>query len=94
MLGGDGANIVLISLGTLQLSANGVRYEGEWNNNRKCGQGVIYYGSKNWYRGGWSHDQKNGHGVMCWLDTGEKYTGQWRDGKQHGHGEHIWYMVS
>jgi hypothetical protein len=61
--------IYKISIG-IQKYNNGDTYDGDWRENKKCGQGIFRYraiGTMNYsngdkYTGEWSNDQKNGAG--------------------------------
>jgi len=43
---------------------NGDRYEGDWVNGAKNGQGVLVYMTGDKYTGDWSNDKKDGKGKM------------------------------
>ncbi|CAF1241585.1 unnamed protein product [Adineta steineri] len=64
---------------------NGDKYDGEWKNNMKNGEGTLVYADGGQYAGSWVDDERNGHGVNKWSD-GRVYTGDWQDNKQHGDG--------
>jgi len=42
--------------------ANGNRYKGEWENDKKNGQGQFNYSNGNKYEGQWKDDKKHGRG--------------------------------
>lgn len=68
------------------------RYEGEWKEDAKCGEGkrnntigVYYYANGNKYEGVWEKDVEWGRGkevrtlgtLTC--SSGEKYRGEWKE---------------
>ena len=61
------------------------RYEGEWAEDRKDGEGAQWYASGAHYSGGWKANKKEGYGVYTFAD-GRTYGGQWQKGKYHGRG--------
>ncbi len=74
--------------GSLQWSKNGKkidRFEGEFLDGKRNGQGI--YSSRNGYRyeGAYRNDQRNGFGVVTY-DSGARFEGQWRDNKANGQG--------
>ena len=67
------------------ISPDGDKYEGEWKDGKKHGQGTITLSSGTKYVGEWKDDQRTGQGTMTYYD-GAKYEGGWKDGKRHGQG--------
>eukprot|EP00808_Paulinella_micropora_P016062 g83027.t1 len=72
------------------LFPNGAKYEGEWLNDERHGQGTYTYPD------GvgravceWRHDQRHGHGDVTAPD-GSHYVGQFRGNKKHGTGSMHW----
>ncbi|CAD8111778.1 unnamed protein product [Paramecium sonneborni] len=66
------------------------KYVGDWNQNKKCGFGVQYYGNGDKYEGGWFDNQRNGQGTY-WVSEGKnkmrrEYTGDWVNDKKTGKG--------
>ncbi len=61
-------------------------YEGEYEGDKKNGQGVFTWASGNVYRGEYKDDERDGHGEMKWTD-GSYYIGEWVRGIQHGYGK-------
>ena len=69
---------------------NGDRYEGEWKEHQRHGQGTYLYAETG---------EPPRTTVICletwfslhlfWLIQGSKYVGLWRKGKMTGHGEII-----
>lgn len=59
------------------------QYEGEYERDKKNGQGTFKWASGNKYTGGYKDDERDGFGEMIWVD-GSIYKGEWRKGIQHG----------
>jgi hypothetical protein len=70
---------------------DGSRYEGEWQGEKRHGQGVWTRPDKTVYAGEWKNDKPDGQGTLTRPD-GLKYTGSWREGKRSGTG--IWSYPS
>jgi len=69
--------------------ANGLTYEGEWENDRWNGNGVLTtrYRSMKWvYAGTFTDGKQTGRGVYT-DHSGNRYEGEWKDGKKHGYGK-------
>ncbi|CAF1223244.1 unnamed protein product [Rotaria sp. Silwood1] len=66
-------------------SPNGDRYEGDWEDDMKNGEGTLYYADGGKYEGEWANDLRNGYGVNSW-GNGDRYEGNWKDNKKHGEG--------
>ncbi len=67
---------------------DGSKYEGQWKNGQRNGEGVIFYnnGEKE-YEGHWKDDQRHGEGVeYFYMEKIKKYEGGWKEGKKHGNG--------
>lgn len=64
---------------------NGDRYDGEWDDDMKNGQGKLTYANGGSYKGKWVDDMRNGYGVNTWRN-GDKYAGNWEDNKRNGKG--------
>jgi hypothetical protein len=67
---------------------SGSKYEGDWEDGRKSGQGKFEYLQKDgsaFYEGQWMADQRHGRGVYTYPN-GDKYDGQWQNGARHGDG--------
>ena len=58
----------------------GVKYEGEWKDGEKHGQGTTTYSDGSEYVGGWKNDKKHGQGQYNWSDGG-KTVGIFREGE-------------
>ena len=61
------------------------RYEGEFKENCRHGNGKYYLPDGSTYEGEWRENLMSGRGAFVWPD-GSAYIGQWRDGKRHGQG--------
>lgn len=70
-----------------QTYEDGSRYEGEWQDGKRHGQGVWTRPDGTTYAGEWKNDKPDGQGTLTRPD-GLKYTGGWQEGKRSGHG--IW----
>lgn len=63
----------------------GSRYQGDWIDNQRHGEGTFYWPDGEYYKGSYANDQRNGMGSYYWPN-GEKYTGQWKNDKRNGEG--------
>ena len=54
-------------------------FEGNYENDKKNGQGVFTWESGNVYKGTYLDDQRSGYGEMYWTD-GSIYKGEWVNG--------------
>ncbi|KAG8453172.1 hypothetical protein GDO86_004841 [Hymenochirus boettgeri] len=68
---------------------DGSKYEGDWVDDQRQGQGVYTYPNGDTYSGDWLSHQRHGQGMYTYADTGSKYIGTWVNGKQEGPGELI-----
>jgi len=68
--------------------SNGERYEGNFKDGKRSGNGVMTYfvpskadGSlqKAIFKGAWRHNQRNGEGTMTWERDGSVFKGQWKN---------------
>lgn len=62
------------------------RYEGEWQKDKKHGQGICYFPDKSVYEGSFSGDVFDGYGKYTW-NNGDVYIGDWVNGQMEGEGE-------
>ncbi|XP_078354008.1 radial spoke head 1 homolog isoform X2 [Oculina patagonica] len=65
------------------------RYEGEYVEDLRSGQGIFWYPDGSVYEGAWATGERNGYGVYTYIN-GDIYKGEWKDGRRHGHGEYIY----
>lgn len=68
---------------------SGMRYEGDWADNRPHGLGTLMFPNGAVYIGRWMNGKRHGDGVMLSMD-GCKYEGSFFDNEQHGHGILLW----
>ena len=66
-------------------TASGDKYEGEWEKDKRHGQGTNTWASGGKYVGKWVDHKMHGHGTYEYA-SGDKYEGEWEDDKKHGHG--------
>jgi len=57
---------------------DGKKYEGEWKDGKKHGQGTLTWASGAKYEGEWKDGKKHGQGTLTWA-SGKKYEGEWKD---------------
>ena len=69
---------------------NGVKYVGEWKNNKEHGLGTYIYPNGNKYIGEFKYGKGNGLGTFYsrgkTLEENYKYVGEFKDDKFHGRG--------
>ena len=68
---------------------DGGKYEGEWKDNKKHGQGTYNWPSGSSYVGNWKDDKKHGQGTYTYQ-SGASYVGEYKDGKKHGRGTYTY----
>ena len=74
--------------------ASGNYYEGNWCENKRNGQGIMWWVTSNEkYTGNWVDNYQSGFGTHIWLDSGNdnkllrnRYVGYWEKGLRHGKG--------
>jgi hypothetical protein len=62
---------------------NGNRYEGEWHESKRQGQGVMLYSNKDVYYGHFEDGRKHKFGIYKFF-SGTVYQGYWERGRLHG----------
>jgi formylglycine-generating enzyme required for sulfatase activity len=67
---------------------NGDRYEGEWKDGQREGQGVMVFANGDRYEGEWKGDEMEGQGIYIFA-SGNRYQGQVKAGRQDGYGVFI-----
>ena len=79
-------------------SKTGDRYEGEWLQGRRHGQGRQTYGGRfpdgfggDVYEGDWVQDKRDGHGVMQ-MANGDCFEGEWAGDLKHGRGTFFYQL--
>ena len=63
----------------------GNRYEGEFRDGVRWGEGSLVWADGDRYEGGWRNDTMHGQGTLTEAD-GHRYEGGFRDGEKHGRG--------
>mmetsp|Transcript_12409 Transcript_12409/g.34426 ORF Transcript_12409/g.34426 Transcript_12409/m.34426 type:complete len:868 (-) Transcript_12409:51-2654(-) len=61
------------------------RYEGEFRENLRHGDGIYVLPDSSVYDGAWANGTMTGLGVFRWPD-GSVYDGDWKDNRRHGQG--------
>lgn len=61
------------------------KYQGQWNNGVKHGQGVLQMRDGSSYEGSFIKGEVQGFGLKRWVD-GDTYNGEWHMGEMSGHG--------
>jgi len=51
------------------------KYEGEWKNDKRTGQGLCIFPNGDLYQGKMHNDKRHGQGTYQWKD-GRKYEGE------------------
>ena len=54
------------------------RYEGEFLNNKREGNGIFYWDNGEKYKGEWKNDIREGKGIYYYND-GDRYEGDWKN---------------
>ena len=67
------------------ICSDGLKYQGQWNNNRIWGQGTLIMPDTSIYKGEFESGRFNGQGDLI-LCNGERYSGEWKEGKINGKG--------
>jgi hypothetical protein len=75
--------------GVCTYTINGVKYDGEWQNDKKSGHGVSTRPSGARYEGEWKHGMQSGHGVYTFPD-GQRCEGVWKNSMLSGPGVYTW----
>ena len=63
------------------------RYEGNWEDDAMCGEGVLTFPTGAVYKGSFRNNVFDGQGTYTFPD-GSSYSGEWLNNKMHGHGVH------
>jgi len=64
---------------------DGTRYQGQWLNSKRNGQGTYYFANGDKYIGQWVSGIMEGQASYIWRD-GSKYIGQYKNDKRNGYG--------
>ncbi|KAJ9458310.1 Phosphatidylinositol 4-phosphate 5-kinase 8 [Diplonema papillatum] len=71
--------------GVFTYGVEGDRYEGEFKDDKKHGEGCYTFANGNRYEGEFVEDRRNGFGIYYWV-CGDMYSGCWKDGRMEGRG--------
>ena len=63
------------------------KYEGNWDRDRKTGEGFLVFPDGSTYKGSFKNDIIDGFGIFEWRHYGHRYEGNWKDGLMEGGGE-------
>jgi hypothetical protein len=74
--------------GVLRL-ANGSIFEGNFENDKKSGQGKMSWPSGDVYTGGFRENMRSGKGTVINLKRGTLFVGEYRNNRKHGVGYSI-----
>ena len=69
--------------------ADGARYEGEWRDGNRHGNGTFWYANGGRYEGDWRDGNRHGYGTLRYAN-GDLYEGKFREGNRHGFGTLTW----
>lgn len=58
------------------------QYDGNWENDTRCGQGRNIYKDGSVYEGEWFQNVRNGYGRMIWPWLDLEYRGNWLKGQR------------
>ena len=72
--------------------ANKDIYVGNWEDDKKSGQGTMTYNNGNNYKGNWINDKKSGQGTMTYANK-DIYVGNWKDDKKSGQGTMTYFEL-
>ncbi|VXC30299.1 MORN repeat-containing protein [Massilia sp. 9I] len=75
--------------GYLESARDGSRYEGDFVDGRKEGNGVQEALDRSSYEGQWKKNRRHGIGKASYT-LGGSYEGEWRDGQMHGQGKIVY----
>ena len=68
------------------------KYEGNWDRDRKNGEGRCYFSDKSCYLGQMKYDVMDGYGQHTW-ENGNIYQGNWKNGRFEGGGKFVHHDV-
>ncbi|CAG9331540.1 unnamed protein product [Blepharisma stoltei] len=63
------------------------KYNGDYVNGKRHGNGEIIYSNGDKYKGKWINDKKEGYGKYLYKDIGITYKGDWHMNNRHGNGK-------
>ena len=62
---------------------------GNWEHDKRSGQGKYIFANGAYYEGTWKDDMKNGYGSFRWPDH-SSFTGNWVNNLKEGKGLYIY----
>jgi len=69
----------------VEIYANGMKYEGNFVDGIRNGQGTMIFPDGAKYEGEWKDGAMHGRGIFTWPN-GDKHEGEWRNNKANGQG--------
>ncbi|KAJ4462138.1 putative radial spoke head 1 [Paratrimastix pyriformis] len=63
------------------------KYDGEWVDFKKCGEGVMHFPDGSMYKGHFQDGKRHGHGVYTYPN-GDTFEGEFFNGMKHGSGRY------
>jgi hypothetical protein len=70
---------------------SGMKYIGEWKNEKRHGKGTLIYPDGTKYIGEWKDNKMHGYGIKTYNDVRlYKYIGEWKNGLKNGKGTQIY----
>lgn len=70
-------------------SCNRKYYDGDWFNDIRQGNGVMFWNSGNWYKGSWVNGLRHGKGESNFAN-GNKFIGIFSEDERNGDGTFYW----
>jgi hypothetical protein len=69
-----------------------MKYDGEWKNGKRDGQGTLTYTDGSKYTGEWKNNRMHGQGIKIYAADQhiEEYAGDWKNGNKDGKGTAIY----
>ena len=68
-----------------------IKYQGNFNQGKRHGQGCLYFKSGAIYEGSWLNDQRTGYGTYKYPpEEGGYFEGYWVNGLKHGYGTEVY----
>ena len=80
---------ICITIYSNKKGPDGARYEGEWKENKACGNGKFWHVDGDIFEGEWKDDKANGFGTYVHVN-GARYEGNWKEDLQDGEGIEMW----